>query len=71
MINQQQERTLQERTAELLAWHGILLTAQERAEIEIADDEGAIVSEFSSTSRDGFDLFTDARIRRVPERVEE
>lgn len=30
-------------------------------------DEGAIVSEFSSTSRDDSDVFTDPRIRRVPE----
>ena len=29
-------------------------------------DEGAIVSEFSSTSRDESDVFTDARVRRVP-----
>jgi D-lyxose ketol-isomerase len=32
-----------------------------------AADSGAIVSEFSSTSRDESDLFTDLRIRRVPE----
>jgi D-lyxose ketol-isomerase len=32
-----------------------------------AGDEGAIVSEFSSTSRDAFDLFTDPRIKRVPD----
>lgn len=32
-----------------------------------ADDSGAIVSEFSSTSRDEFDIFTDPRIRRMPE----
>lgn len=32
--------------------------------------EGAIVSEFSSTSRDAYDLWTDPRIRRIPE-VEE
>jgi len=32
-----------------------------------AGDEGAIVSEFSSTSRDEFDVFTDPRIQRVPE----
>lgn len=32
-----------------------------------ADDEGAIVSEFSSTSRDESDVFTDPRIRRTPE----
>jgi len=31
-----------------------------------AGDEGAIVSEFSSTSRDEFDFFTDTRIQRVP-----
>jgi D-lyxose ketol-isomerase len=30
-------------------------------------DEGAVVSEFSSTSRDELDVFTDPRIRRVPE----
>ena len=33
-------------------------------------DEGAIVSEFSSTSRDEFDVFTDPRIKRIPEIVE-
>jgi D-lyxose ketol-isomerase len=32
-----------------------------------AGDLGAIVSEFSSTSRDELDIFTDLRIRRVPE----
>lgn len=32
-----------------------------------AGDEGAVVSEFSSTSRDEFDVFTDPRIRRVPD----
>jgi D-lyxose ketol-isomerase len=31
-----------------------------------AGDEGAIVSEFSSTSRDEFDVFTDPRIERIP-----
>lgn len=30
-----------------------------------AADEGAIVSEFSSTSRDEFDIFTDPRIQRL------
>jgi D-lyxose ketol-isomerase len=34
-----------------------------------AGDEGAIVSEFSSTSRDEADVFTDPRIVRVPEVV--
>jgi D-lyxose ketol-isomerase len=36
-----------------------------------ASQEGAIVSEFSSTSRDEFDIFTDPRIRRIPEIIEE
>lgn len=35
-----------------------------------AADEGAIVTEFSSTSRDELDIFTDPRIKRIPE-VEE
>jgi D-lyxose ketol-isomerase len=35
-----------------------------------AGDEGAIVSEFSSTSRDESDIFTDPRIRRIPEITE-
>ncbi len=35
-----------------------------------AGDEGAIVSEFSSTSRDEYDIFTDPRIKRLPEIVE-
>lgn len=32
-----------------------------------AGDEGAVVSEFSSTSRDEHDVFTAPRIRRVPD----
>jgi len=32
-----------------------------------AGDEGAIVSEFSSTSRDESDVFTDTRIKRIPQ----
>ena len=35
-----------------------------------AGDEGAIVSEFSSTSRDESDIFTDPRITRIPIIVE-
>jgi len=35
-----------------------------------AGDDGAIVSEFSSTSRDEYDIFTDPRIVRIP-RVED
>lgn len=36
-----------------------------------AGDEGAVVSEFSSTSRDEFDIFTDTRIKRIPEIIED
>ncbi len=36
-----------------------------------AGDEGAIVSEFSSTSRDPFDIFTDPRIERMPQIIED
>jgi D-lyxose ketol-isomerase len=32
-----------------------------------AGAEGAIVSEFSSTSRDEADIFTDPQIQRIPE----
>lgn len=32
-----------------------------------AGEEGAIISEFSSTSRDEADIFTDIRIKRIPE----
>lgn len=35
-----------------------------------ATEQGAIVSEFSSTSRDESDVFTDPRVRRIPEIVE-
>jgi len=36
-----------------------------------AGPKGAVVTEFSSTSRDEFDLFTDPRVRRVPASIEE
>ncbi|HSG17164.1 MAG TPA: D-lyxose/D-mannose family sugar isomerase [Anaerolineae bacterium] len=36
-----------------------------------AGEHGAIVSEFSSTSRDEFDYFTDPRIKRIPEIIED
>ncbi len=35
-----------------------------------AGEQGAVVSEFSSTSRDEFDIFLDPRIKRIPEIVE-
>jgi D-lyxose ketol-isomerase len=34
-------------------------------------DQGAIVSEFSSTSRDEFDIFTDPRVNMSPSKVHE
>ncbi|MFA9479953.1 D-lyxose/D-mannose family sugar isomerase [Phycisphaerales bacterium AB-hyl4] len=36
-----------------------------------AGDEGAVVSEFSSTSRDEADIFTDPRVERIPQIVED
>ena len=36
-----------------------------------AGDEGAVVSEFSSTSTDEHDIFSDPRIRRIPEIADE
>ena len=55
-------------------WHEILLLPGEQYTIPPntkhwfqAGDMGAIISEFSSTSRDEFDIFTDSRIRRLPE----
>lgn len=36
-----------------------------------AGDEGAVISEFSSASRDEFDVFTDVRIKRMPEVFED
>lgn len=34
-------------------------------------DEPCVVSEFSTTSRDEFDIFTDTRIKRIPEIAED
>jgi len=47
-----------------------MMTMQDTLHWFQAGEEGAIVSEFSSTSRDESDIFTDLRIRRVPEVVE-
>jgi D-lyxose ketol-isomerase len=53
-------------------WHEIVLGPGEQHLISPdtlhwfqAGDEGAIVSEFSTTSRDELDIFTDARVRRA------
>jgi D-lyxose ketol-isomerase len=54
------------------AWHEVVLRPGEQHTIPPntlhwfqAGDEGAIVSEFSSTSRDDLDLWTDSRIQRA------
>ena len=39
--------------------------------LNIAGPSGAVVSEFSSTSDDESGIFTDPRIKRIPERLEE
>jgi D-lyxose ketol-isomerase len=36
-----------------------------------AGETGAIVSEFSSTSRDEFDIFTDPHVERIPVIIED
>ena len=58
--------------------HEIVLRPGEQATMEPgtlhwfqAGPEGAIVSEFSSTSSDETDIFTDPNIKRIPEIVED
>ena len=36
-----------------------------------AGNEGAVISEFSSTSRDEYDIFRDNRVKRIPEVIED
>ncbi len=55
-------------------WHEILLKPGDQYTIKPntlhwfqAGDRGAIVSEFSSTSTDELDVFTDPNIKRIPE----
>jgi D-lyxose ketol-isomerase len=55
-------------------FHEVILTCGEQYTISPdtlhwfqAGDGGAIVSEFSSTSRDESDIFTDPRIKRIPQ----
>lgn len=59
-------------------WHEIVLTPGEQYTIPPdtlhwfqAGQEGCVVSEFSSTSRDELDVFTDPRVRRIPEIVKD
>jgi D-lyxose ketol-isomerase len=54
-------------------WHEIILNPGEQYTLApntlhwfIAGDEGAIVSEFSTTSRDEYDIWTDPEIKRLP-----
>jgi D-lyxose ketol-isomerase len=58
----------------LSVWHEMILRPGDQHTIGPdtlhwfqAGDEGAIVSEFSSTSIDNLDVFTDPNIKRVPE----
>lgn len=58
----------------LTVWHEIVLNPGEQFTIPSdtlhwfqASEEGAIVSEFSSTSDDESDIFTDPAIQRIPE----
>ncbi|MBQ9112925.1 MAG: D-lyxose/D-mannose family sugar isomerase [Clostridia bacterium] len=55
-------------------FHEIKLTAGQQYTIVpntrhwfMAGDEGAVISEFSTTSRDEYDIFTDKDIKRIPE----
>jgi len=57
----------------LTVWHEIVLHPGDQYTIPPngqhwfqAGDKGAVVSEFSSTSTDGRDVYSDPRIRRVP-----
>jgi D-lyxose ketol-isomerase len=58
----------------LSVWHEMVLRPGDQYTIEPdtlhwfqAGDQGAIVSEFSSTSVDELDVFTDPNIKRIPE----
>lgn len=69
-----QARLRPEDTAHFNAFHEITLRPGEQYTIPPntlhwfqAGDEGAVVSEFSSTSRDELDVFTHPDIRRAPE----
>jgi len=64
----------QGREAHYTVWHEVVLNPGEQYTLLPntwhwfqAGDEGAIVSEFSTRSRDEADIFADPQIRRVPE----
>ena len=59
MIIRSQLQLAQERAAKMVAAAGIDVTHSERQNIEVA--------EFSGTSGDDIVVFTDPRIRRIPE----
>jgi len=63
----------EEKSPYFTVWHEIELKPGEQYTIVPnilhwfqAGDEGAIVSEFSTTSRDEFDIFTDPDIKKYP-----
>ena len=62
----------------LTVWHEVVLRPGEQYTLPPdtlhwfqAGDEGAVVSEFSTRSRDETDIFTDLRVQRVTEIVED
>jgi D-lyxose ketol-isomerase len=62
-----------ERAATFTVWHEVVLRPGEQYTIMPntlhwfqGGPEGAVVSEFSTRSRDEFDIFTDPEIRRAP-----
>lgn len=63
----------QHRAQNYTVWHQVALSPGEQYTIPPntlhwfqAGPQGAIVSEFSTTSRDEYDIFTDPEIRRIP-----
>jgi D-lyxose ketol-isomerase len=67
-------RVIERHKKHLTVWHEFVLRPGDQYTIPPntlhwfqAGDQGAIVSEFSSTSIDELDIFTDPNIRRIPE----
>jgi D-lyxose ketol-isomerase len=62
------------RESAFTVWHEVVLQPGEQYTLAPqtlhwfqGGDQGAIVSEFSTTSRDEADIFTDPQIKRLPE----
>lgn len=59
--------------AHITVWHEVILEPGQQYTIQPdtlhwfqGGEEGAVVSEFSTTSYDEYDIFTDPRIKRMP-----